>query len=49
VVADAATAAAAGVDEDDVQSDVQASGAYRLGVLPTYAERALLAALDRLD
>ena len=49
VAADAAAEAAAGLDAEDVQSDVQASGAYRLGVLPTYTRRALSAALDRLD
>ncbi|AUV80308.1 xanthine dehydrogenase family protein subunit M [Salinigranum rubrum] len=49
VVDDAATEAADGLDAEDVQSDVQASGAYRLGVLPTYTRRALSAALDRLD
>lgn len=49
VFADAAADAADGLDPADVQSDVQASGAYRLGVLPTYTERALLAVAERLD
>jgi carbon-monoxide dehydrogenase medium subunit len=48
-VSDAAAQAADGIDAGDVQSDVQASGEYRLGVLPTYTERALDAAIERLD
>jgi carbon-monoxide dehydrogenase medium subunit len=48
-VADAATTAADGLDASDVQSDVQASGTYRLGVLSTYTRRALSAAVGRLD
>jgi carbon-monoxide dehydrogenase medium subunit len=49
VLTEAAADAADGLDAADVQSDVQASGAYRLGVLSTYTERALLAVSERLD
>ncbi|XVH31115.1 FAD binding domain-containing protein [Haloferacaceae archaeon DSL9] len=47
--ADAAVLADDGIDEADVRSDVQASAAYRLGVLPVYVERSITAAADRLD
>lgn len=46
-VADAVTGAADGVDPDAVSSDHLVSGAYRLRLLPAYAERALSRAIDR--